>query len=252
VRSVLAIVRREIQAYFVSPIAYSVIVIFLLISGFGALRAMQMYALIPASTIEDQGMSIRGFIIGRQLTNLWVRMAMVLCLPALSMRLFSEERKGGTAELLLTSPLTTRQLVAGKYLGAIAVLLILLALTLVYPGILAWLAIVEWPALGSAYLGIALFGATILAVGVFASSITENQIVALLLTYAIFLPFMMIKMLVGAGTGLDAAFAAVSVDFGLQRMGLGIIDSHFLVLYPVLSFVFLFLCVQVLDSNRWR
>lgn len=248
---VLAIVRREFQAYFVSPIAYTVIVIFLVISGFGAARAMQIYQDIPPSMIQEQGMTIRGFIIGLHMVH-WIKIAMVICLPALSMRLFSEERKVGTAELLLTSPLTTRQLVAGKYIGVVSILILLLALTLVYPGILAWLAVVEWPAVATTYLGLALYGSTILAMGLFASSLTENQIVALLLTYVFFLPFRFMKTLVGYGGWLDDVFASMSVDFGLAKLGQGAVDSHFVVLFTVLPFAFLFLCVQVLDSNRWR
>lgn len=249
--TVWAIVRRELHAYFVSPIAYVVIVVFLLISAFGFARALELYANVPEIILEERGFNLRTFVMAR--TVFWTSLAMILALPALSMRLFSEERKAGTAELLLTSPLTTMQLVLGKYFGACAVLAIMLVATLAYPVALEWQADPEWPAIGAAYFGLFLFGALILAIGVFASSLTENQIVALLLTYAIYLPLWLLQLLVGfLGPPWDDIFAATAVSYGLQSMGLGLIDSHFVMLFVVLSGLFLFLCSQVLDSNRWR
>ena len=249
--AIVSIVRRELSAYFVSPIAYTVIVIFLLIGAFGFVQALAFYAKAPAFLIEQLSLNLRNTVVAR--TVLWLNVGMVLSLPALSMRLFSEERKGGTAELLLTSPITTTQLVLGKYLGSLGVLLVMLALTLPFAGVLQWLASPEWPALAAAYLGLFLYGAVILGVGVFASSLTENQIVALLLTYALFLPFWLVELLVGfMGGRLDDVLAGLSVGYGLRLMGLGLVDTHYVVLDVALAFTFLFLCVQVLDSNRWR
>jgi len=251
VSAVLSIVRRELQAYFVSPIAYTVIVTFLIIATFGFHLALTTYVAIGEIRILDLGASVRTFVVGRSV--LWMMVGLIFALPALSMRLFSEEKKGGTAELLLTSPLTTTQLVLGKWLGGMAVLAVMLSLTATFPLILAWQAEPEWLALGGAYVGLLLYGGVILAIGVFASSLTENQIVALLLTFAIFLPFWMVELLVGfVGGAADDILAALSLNHGLQMMGRGLVNSHYLVLFAVLIAGFLFLCVQVLDSNRWR
>lgn len=248
---VLSIVRRELQAYFVSPIAYTVIVTYLLIATFGFQVALTRYAQLGEFRILDQSLSIRTGIVPQ--TMLWMMVGLILSLPALSMRSFSEERKSGTAELLLTSPLTTTQLVLGKWLGAMSVLAIMLALTVSFPLVLEWKASPEWGAIAVAGGGLLLYGGVILAIGVFASSLTENQIVALVLTFAIFLPFWMVELLVGfMGGPLDDILAGLSINHGLQMMSRGVVNSHYLVLYAALVVGFLFLCVQVLDSNRWR
>ena len=202
--------------------------------------------------LEETGSSVRTFVIGSW-SGVWVNVAVLLSLPALSMRLFTEERKGGTIELLLTSPLTTPQLVLGKYLGALAIYALMLALTLPLPGMLAAHVRLEWGALGAAYLGYLLYGGVLLAVGTFASSLTENQIVAVVLTYAIFLPFYFVELAVGAlGQPWDDVAAGLALGVGLRSMGRGLADSHWLVLTTAMSFCFLFLTTRVLDSTRWR
>jgi ABC-2 type transport system permease protein len=169
------------------------------------------------------------------------------------MRLLSEERKNGTAELLFTSPLTTAQLVLGKYLGTLTVFLLLLVLTTPLVGILGWKAQPEWAAVAVAYLGLFVYGSVVLAIGLLASSLTENQFVALVLTYLMLLPMYILERLVGfLGSPLDEILAAVALPFGLSSAALGSMDSHFLVLGAGLVFLFLFLSGQVLDSTRWR
>jgi ABC-2 type transport system permease protein len=251
VSAVMAILRREMQAYFVSPIAYTVIVIFLLGTGVGFVRAVHQYSMIPASVIEDRGFDLRNWLIAGRLV-VWIKTSLVLCLPALTMRSFTEERRSGTAELLMTSPLTTPQLVLGKYLGTMSVFLIVLGLTVLYPILLQTVGVVEWPSVGTAYLGLFLYGSVVLAVGMLASSLTENQIVALLLTYAMLLPFILINLLMNIAAPLSGLLVHFSLDFGLRMMARGLVDTHHVVLHGAVIFGFLFLSVQVLDSNRWR
>lgn len=249
--AVLSIWRRELQAYFVSPIAYTVIVIVLGIAGFAFLYGVNAYSGVPAWLLEENGLNIRNFII-RHL-SLWINVGMIFALPALSMRVFTEERTAGTAELLMTSPITTAQLVVGKYLGTLTVLAVTLLLTTPYIGFLMFKGQPELAAVGSAYLGYFLYGGVILAIGLFASARTENQIVALLSTYAIFLPLWLLELVVGfSGKTLDDIFAAIAVGRGIRWFARGVIDTHFLVLDGALIFLFLFLCAQVIDSSRWR
>lgn len=252
--SVWSILRREVQAYFVSPIAYAFLVIFLTIVGIGFLVALQVYVQIPVAFLEQRGLSVRTFLIaGPQGLVTWLHVAMFFCLPGLSMRLLSEERRSGTAELLFTSPLTTSQIVLGKYLGTVAVFGLLLVLTAPLLGILAWKAEPEWVALGVAYLALFVYGSVVLAMGLLASSLTENQFIALILTYMMIVPFYIMERLVGfLGSPLDEIFLALAVSFGLTSAALGSLDSHFLVLGVGLVFLFLFLSGQVLDSTRWR
>lgn len=249
---VAAIWRRELQAYFVSPIAYTVVAICLLIAGFGFLAELTAYSKIPEFRIESSGLNIRNFVMAN-LTGIWFTLGLIVALPALSMRLFSEERKTGTAELLMTSPVTTGQLVLGKYLGAVSVLALILALSTPYVAILMWKGNPEMAAIGTTYLGYLLFGGVILAIGLFASALTENQIVALLITWAVFLPMYLFELLVGfVGSPWDDILRALTVGNALRSFGQGLVDTHYLVLDGALIFGFLFLCAQVIDSNRWR
>ena len=252
--SVLALARRELSSAFVSPIAYTTMIVFLVICGWGFAWAVGSFAQLPPMVVERTGASMRTFLIGgpRGLST-WVTVAVLLALPGLSMRVFSEERKGGTIELLLTSPLTTPQLVLGKYLGIVAIYALMLLLTLPYVWLMSVKGDPEWGALGTAYLGFFLYGSVLLAMGVFASSLTENQIVAVVLTYAFFLPFFLLELVVGMlGEPWDEIAYSLSVGIGRRDLARGYLDSHFLVLYGALIFAFLFLSTRVIDSNRWR
>ena len=250
-RSILAILRREIKSYFVSPIAYVVIVIFLGMIGLTYRSAVFAYVGVPEFAAEANGINIQNFLI-RGL-SLWFQVGMLFCLPALSMRLLSEERKGGTAELLMTSPLTTWQIVLGKYLGTLFILATILILTIPEIFWLEFKAEPEWGAIGIAYLAYFLFGALILAIGLFASALSENQIVALLITVAIALPMWLVDLIVPfTAPPWDKILGGFSVSLGIRAYILGLFDSHYVVLPLGLIFIFLFLCTQVLDSNRWR
>lgn len=249
--SVVVLMRREVQTYFVSPIAYTVIVGFLFISGYGFLDAVDAYARTHPMRFAMETASIQKDLVPR--LNMWINLATLLCLPALSMRMFSEERKGGTIELLLTSPLTTAQLVLGKYLGALMVYGIIILLTLPYIAVLGHIGNPEWGAMVTTYLGFFLFGAVLLAVGLFASAITENQIVALVITYAVFLPFFLVDEVVTlVGTGMGDILSGLSVAVAKEAFTQGLLDTHGLVLHGLLVFLFLYLSAQLLDSNRWR
>lgn len=253
-RAVWSIMRREILAYFVSPIAYAFLVIFLLIVGTSFLVALNTYIRIPTTFMENLNLNLQKFFFGgARGLGLWAQAAMLISLPGLSMRLLSEERKSGTSELLFTSPLTTVQIVLGKYFGTLVVLLLLLVLTTPTLAILGWKASPDWPAVAVAYLGLFLFGAVVLAVGLFASALTENQFIALLLTYLMVIPLYIVEPLIGfLGSPLDQIFLALSVTFGLRMACFGSLDSHYLVLCGVSIASLLFLSGRVLDSARWR
>ncbi len=249
--SILNLTRREIYSYFVSPIAYTVIIMFLLIVGLGFFFSVFLYSSLNDTAIAEGNQNIRTYVI--QFMSFWVNLALMLALPALSMRVLSEERKNGTAELLMTSPITTTQLVLGKFLGTLAILALMLLLTLPLIITIDFWADPEWPALGAAYLGYFLFGAVILAIGLFASSLTENQIVALLMTYPMLLPLWLSELLLGRFSGwANQVVGALSLRNASLTMSLGVIESHAIVLACGLMFLFLFLCVQVIDSARWR
>jgi ABC-2 type transport system permease protein len=222
-----------------------------MVTGIGFYWTLMQYTGLHASVIQDTGFNIRNFVLLG--LSKWMYVALIMCLPALSMRQLSEEKKLGTAELLLTSPVTTAKLVAGNFISALLVLASMLVLTLPYALILEWQAVLEWPSVMTSYLGLLLCGGALLAVGLLASSLSENQVVALLLTYAIWTPFMLPDILIGRMGGVfDDILAGLAVRFNLLAMSQGMVDTHYLLLFLVLIVSFLFLCVQVLDSNRWR
>jgi ABC-2 type transport system permease protein len=246
--------RRELQAYFVSPVAYAFIAMFLFVIGVGFAFGVTRYALTPAATIEKFGMTLRTQLVaGSWGLITWGNFAALFSLPGLSMRLLSEERRSGTAELLFTSPITTAQIVLGKFAGAIAMYALILVLTLPLPAFLAWQAEPELAALASAYAGLFLYGAVMLAAGVFASSLTENQFIALVLTYALFVPLILLEFAVPlVRPPFDHLVSALAVGYALKVSALGALDTGYLVLHASLVAGFLFLAVRVIDSPRWR
>ena len=250
-RNALNIAWRDIRSVFVSPIAYVVIVIFLATVGLTFRAAVEAWIQIPDFAVEQANLSLRTYV----MTNLttFFLLSMLFYLPALSMRLMSEERKNGTAELLLTSPITTWQLVLGKYFGTLFILALILVLTLPQMLFLEYKAAPEWGAIGTMYLAYLLFGAVVIAVGLFASSLTENQIVALLLTIAIAVLLFVLDLIVPfVPPPWDSVVGGFSIGLGVKSFTLGLFNTHFVVLPLALIGLFLFLCAQVLDSNRWR
>jgi ABC-2 type transport system permease protein len=254
VSAVWAVMRRELSAYFVSPTAYAFMAVFLLFVAAGFSVGVTRYALTPAMVVERFGWSIRTQLVsGTWGLMTWGTFAALLSLPGLSMRLLSEEKKSGTAELLFTSPITTREIVAGKYLGALALYALILVLTLPMPAFLVLKARPELGALMCAYLGLFLYGAVILAAGLFASSLTESQFVALVVTYALVIPLILVEFVVPlARAPFDRVLAALSLGYALKAAALGTLDSSYLVLHAALVAAFLFLSVRVVDSPRWR
>lgn len=231
-----AIAGRELRSYFVSPLAYVVGALFLLVSGY-------LFSLILFGSREA---SMRGLF-----ENLAV--VFLLITPALTMRLLAEERARGTVELLLTAPVRDRDIVIGKYMAVCLYLLFLLCLTLIYPAILAWVGKPDWMPILSGYLGIFLLGASFMAVGLLASSWTSNQVIAAISTFAISL---IIWLLPASSSVVGQQFGSVleylSVLSHQQNLGRGIIDTTDLVFYGSFIVVCLFLSIRSVEVYRWR
>jgi ABC-2 type transport system permease protein len=171
----------------------------------------------------------------------------------LTMRLFAEEKKSGTIELLLTYPVRDGEVLAGKFLAAGALYVLLLVLTLCYPGIVAYFTPVEWGPIRTGYLELVLTGATFLAVGLLISSLTENQIVAGFGTFGVLLAFWIIGWgSESAGGQLRAVLQYLSITEHMDGFTRGVIDSKDLVYYVSAIGLALFLTLRALDSKRWR
>jgi len=256
-KNALAIASREIRSYFVSPVAYVVLTGFLLLSGwfFFNLLARFSYLLQIYSGMqrgpELERLNLNEFVISPLLHNLSV--VLVILIPVISMRTFAEEKRLGTFELLLTSPLRVGEIVAGKYLGALAFVSVMLALTAIYPILLVIYGDPEAGIMLSGYLGLYLVAASFLAIGLLTSSLTENQIIAavsclvsLLLLYVINWPADTSTPVMGA----VLHYLSVTEHFG--EFVKGIIDTRALVYFFSLIALALFLTHRSVESLRWR
>jgi ABC-2 type transport system permease protein len=259
-RNLYAIYRKEIAHYFASPIAYIVIAIFLVVAGFffnvylsAVIResfeqSMQAMQYGGAQNFDVPGVVMRAYLglLGTLLLFL---------LPGLSMGVYSEERKRGTIELLMTSPITDTQIVLGKYLASLTLFALMIVPTAGYQ--IFMLSRSEpappWKILLAGYIGLFLLGASLLALGSFLSSLTENQLIAFVLTFSIFLLLWVIDF-GGNGTGSASGsfLQYLSVVRHYDDFTRGVLDTSSLIYYGSWIFFGMFLTVRSLDSLRWR
>jgi ABC-2 type transport system permease protein len=252
--NVLAIAHKELKSYFASPIAYIVIGFFVLLFGFFYYslvlifnqQSMQMAGFegAPVQNVNDQ--MIRPLFLNASVILLFV-------LPMITMRTYSEEKRSGTIELLLTAPLTDFQIIMGKFLGAMALYAAMLAVTFVHMGILYAFGKPEWIPIATAYLGMLLMGGCFISVGLLISSLTKNQIVAGMITFAVFLLLWVINW-IGSFTGptTQAVLDYLSITNHLDDFTRGILDTKHLVYYVTFIAFGLFLTARSVDTERWR
>jgi len=251
----LPIFKKEMRLYFGSPVAYVVFTFFLVISGWFFSTIFLFYSDASMRSFMQPQFGQNLNVIENVMRPLFTNMSVVLLffIPMLTMRLFAEEQKSGTIELLLTYPVRDGDVLAGKYLAALALYGLLLALTLLYPALIAYFTRVEWGPILSGYLGLVLTGAVFLAVGVLVSSLTENQIVAGFGTFGILLAFWIVGWGAEfAGGNLRAVLQYLSVGDHLDTFTRGLIDTKDLVYYVTGVALALFLTLRSLESKRWK
>ncbi len=235
---IATIMRRELRSYFDSPIAYIVIVAFLAVAGW-----MFFSTLFLAGRAD-----MRMFF---QPSPFSPTMLLVILAPAVTMRLIAEERKSGTIELLTTMPITDLQVVLGKFAAALGLILVALVLTLVYPITVAAVGDLDWGPVLSGYLGVVLFAATLLAVGLMCSTFTKNQIVAFIIAFLLsaalyfvfWLQFFMPEW-------LAPVVEYLSVSFHLDNLSRGVIDTRDVLYYLTLTAGALFLAERSLSRQH--
>ena len=253
--NVIAIAQKELKAYFASPIAYIVIGVFALLYGYFFIAILAYFVRQSMQMGQfgggPQSMNINQQLVRPLLQNLTI--LILFMLPAITMRTYSEEKRSGTIELLLTSPITDFQIVLGKFLGALALYAIMLAVSLVHLGVLFVYGSPEWKPLLTAYLGLLLLGGCFLSVGLFISTLTKNQVVAFMLTFAVFL-FLWIITWIGsfAGPTIDGLTQYLSIIDHFDDFGKGVVDTTHLVYYVSFITFGLFLTAKSVDSERWR
>ena len=235
-RNILAIAGKEFRAYFGAPSFYLIIAVFLFVAGYG----------FGWTAVTYQETTIQGFL-G------WSSFFLLFLGPALTMRLLAEEEKLGTIELLLTAPVRDMEVVLGKYTAALGMFGVMLILTFFYPILLSIFGHPDWGPILSGYLGIFLLGAVFLSIGIFASSLTSNQIVAYALGSILVLSFWFIGYATGVvGDAADKVFRYISISSYFPAFGRGVIDSNAIVYYISIIVVFLFLTTRSLETSRWR
>lgn len=251
--NILAIAQKELRAYFASPIAYVIIGFFALVFGYFYIVSVNFF-LVQAMQmgIPGQGqVNINTMAIRPLLQN--VSVVALFVLPLITMRTYAEEKRSGTIELLLTSPLTDFQIIMGKFLGAVALYGLMLAVTLVHMGILFIYGNPEWKPIVTGYLGLLLMGASFISVGLWVSSLTRNQIVAGMVTFAIFLLLWTVNWAMDwAGPTMQKVLTAISITDHFDDFSKGVIALRHLVYYFSFITFGLFLTAKSVDSERWR
>ena len=249
------IFKKEMRLYFTSPVAWVVFTMFLLIGGYFFYSIFAFYTLASMQSAMNPAMGRDLNVTDSVMRPLFSNISVILLLlmPLVTMRLFAEERRSGTIELLLTYPVRDGAVLAGKYLAAFALYAIMIALTLLYPGIVVYFARLEWGPVLTGYLGLMLMGATFIAVGVCASSLTENQIVAAITTFGVLLLLWVL--------GWSADYAGGTAGRVLQHLSLlehndsfakGVLDTKDIIYYANFIVLALFLTLRSLEARRWN
>lgn len=241
-RKLFAIVAREWRAYFLSPLAYVILTAYMFLNGLIFWRIV-VFLSSPGAPRER--------FLSLMFTNTYFWIFTLFIVPIITMRLIAEERKTGTLELLLTSPVSEATVVVGKFLGALGFFLVVWIPSLLFILYLRSQTSVDLGSVASGYVGIILIGAYFIAIGVFASTLAKNQIVAAILTFAILIPIFSVGLF---QSGVDPNRQNV-VDYlnmwdHMDEFSRGVMDTRRLVYYLSGMALFLFLSSVVLASKK--
>ena len=230
------VAKREIKSYFNSPVAYIVVAVFMLIAGY--LYWSQLF-------LEKQA-ELRYYF---TLTPL----IFTFIIPAITMRLLAEEKGSGTLEMLITMPVRDWEVVLGKFLAGMAMVAAIVGMTGFYAVTLAVLGPVDRGPLLTGYLGLLLMGGAYVSIGVMASSLTRNQIVAFILAFAIsFGLFIFGQIVQYAPDWLSPVLAFLSMGNHFESLSRGVVDSRDVIFYVSLMVVALVIATASLESRKWK
>jgi ABC-2 type transport system permease protein len=235
--AVWAIFKKELRIYFVSPIAYVFLAVFLFLSG--------LFFYMGITLTGEASLRV-------MLGNLAITLLFVL--PMLTMRHFAEEQHNGTFELLATSPVPLWALILGKWASSLALCAVMFVGTLIFPLVLAWFGSPDWGVVATSYLALFLVAGAFCAAGLFSSSLTNDQVAAGMAGILLLMPF----WLVGSATSLtdDETYRKILEQAALlthlQGFTKGVVDTADISYFVAFTFVFLFLTFRTLESRRWR
>jgi ABC-2 type transport system permease protein len=253
-RNILTICRRELYSYFVSPVAWVLLAIFAVLSGFFTLAATSEFmrqSLRSQMMGQSMPMSINDFVIAPLFGNISV--VSVLLIPLMTMRLLAEEKRQGTIELLLTSPLHEWEIISGKFLAAVLMYGCMLLVLLIDCSFLFIYGTPDWKPVATGFLGTLLMGASLLSLGTFISSLTSNQIVAGAIGFALSLLLWLLSWSTAFGEGAFVQFLnQLSIVSHLDSFSRGVFDTKDVIYYLSMIFFGLFLTARSIESLRWK
>lgn len=233
--NILTIAIREIRSYFVSPLAYVAMFFFIFVSGF----------IFTLGVLSGQGQADMRPLFGSMV------FLTLLVAPVLTMGLIARETSSGSIELLMSKPVRDVEVAVGKFLGAFVVYLVMLAVSLEFPLMYEAWGNPDWGVIASGYIGLALCGLAFLAIGTFASSVTDNQIAAWLIGTVLLLFFWLVGFIGYGGSGLVPEIAKrLSIYESFTDFGQGIVDGKSLLYFLSMAVIFLFMAVRSVENRR--
>ena len=236
-RNIRTVYLRELVGFFNSPMAYIFLVIFAIVNGYFFTNRFFLFGQSALRSLFDI-----------------VPLVFLFFIPAISMGLIARENDIGTMETMSTLPLSTVQFVLGKFIAALCLILLGLLATSIHFITLVFVGTnIDYGAIFSGYLGLALMGATFAAIGTYASSITQNQVVAFIIgLFMVLIIFMLDKTLIFVPSSIAGLLQFLAIDYHLSNMSRGVIDSRNLIYFFSMIGFFLFLTVQTLEVRRWK
>ena len=236
-RNIRTVYLRELVGFFNSPMAYIFLVVFAIVNGYFFTNRFFLFGQSDLRSLFDI-----------------VPLVFLFFIPAISMGLIARENDIGTMETMSTLPLSTVQFVLGKFIAALCLILLGLLATSIHFITLVFVGTnIDYGAIFSGYLGLALMGATFAAIGTYASSITQNQVVAFIIgLFMVLIIFMLDKTLIFVPSSIAGLLQFLAIDYHLSNMSRGVIDSRNLIYFFSMIGFFLFLTVQTLEVRRWK
>lgn len=256
-RNILAVAGKEIRSYFHSPIAYLVLTVYSLVCGFvfysyAAIYIQNTFRMQMMGNPGAAGFSLNEYII-RPMLEGFLLVILLFLAPLLTMRLYAEEKRSGTIELLLTSPLTDLEIILGKFLGVLVLYGGLVALTFLYIGVLFLYGNPDAKPLIASALGMILYGAALLAIGMWISTFTRNQIIAGVVTMVVLLLLYVLVWVRDYSPGSAGQFIAnLSLSAHMDNFAKGVIDTGDLAYYLSLIVLGIFLTARSVDALKGR
>ncbi len=250
-----AVYRKELYSFWSSPIFYVIAFVFFILAGYFFYSSLAYYSMVSFQASQNPFMAQQLNLTSMVIRPFFLDLSVVLLLlsPLLTMKLFAEERKSGTIELLLTYPISDAATVWAKFLGVVTILCFLMAGTLPSMALLGYLGKPNWAVVASCYGGLILMGAAFLSLGLFTSSLTQNQIIAATLSFGALLGFWIISWMKSIAQNYTArkVFEYLSITQHLDPFTKGLVDIRHITYYILFIAFFIFLTRRRIDSYRW-